>query len=166
MPYSYSIYKNEFAAHMKERYPKNMKILDVGAGSGTYGVLLRDYFETIDAVEIYPNYVEMFHLKTIYNNVFIEDINKMDYIGYNYIILGDVIEHMSIIQARILLSDITNQGIFCMVAVPYMFEQGEEYGNIHEAHLQPDLTHERFLQRYSMMKLLWKDNNYGYYTNY
>lgn len=166
MPYSYSIYKNEFAAHMKERYPKNMRILDVGAGSGTYGVLLRSYFETIDAVEIYPNYVEMFNLKLIYNMVYVADIKTFDYVGYNYIIMGDVIEHMSVIDARLLLSDITNEGIFCMVAVPYMFQQGEEYGNTYEAHLQPDLTHELFLQRYSMMNLLWKDDNYGYYTNY
>jgi hypothetical protein len=33
-----------------------------------------------------------------------------------------------------------------MVAVPYMMEQGEWGGNIHETHYQPDLTPENMLK--------------------
>jgi hypothetical protein len=38
--------------------------------------------------------------------------------------------------------------------------------NVHETHLQPDLTPEIFLERYPMMKLLVGDDKYGYYINY
>jgi hypothetical protein len=51
-------------------------------------------------------------------------------------------------------------------AVPYLFEQGEEYGNIYEKHQQADLTPAIFLERYPMMRLLFGDENYGYYVNY
>jgi hypothetical protein len=52
-----------------------------------------------------------------------------------------------------------------MIAVPYLYEQGEEFGNIHETHLQPDLTPEIMLERYPDLKLIYGDENYGYYGN-
>jgi hypothetical protein len=54
----------------------------------------------------------------------------------------------------------------CLVAIPYTMEQGEHEGNIYETHHQPDLTNEIFLERYPCMKLLYKDDGYGYYINY
>jgi hypothetical protein len=80
--------------------------------------------------------------------------------------MGDVIEHLSVDDAKKILDSISASNKKCMVAVPYLFEQGEEYGNVHETHLQPDLTHEIFLSRYPQMNLLYKDENYGYYINY
>lgn len=166
MPYSYSLYKNEFFNHMKENFDTEISILDVGAGSGSYGILLKETFPNIDGIEIYPNYSDMFNLKQSYRNLYIGNILNFDFSQYNYIILGDIIEHLSVNDAFLLLHDIFMHNIKCMVSVPYLFEQGEEYGNKHEIHLQSDLTHEIFLQRYPTMNLLWKDDNYGYYINY
>ena len=42
-------------------------------------------------------------------------------------------------------------------------EQGEHEGNMHETHLQPDLTPDIMKQRYSDLELLYGNNFYGYY---
>jgi hypothetical protein len=52
-----------------------------------------------------------------------------------------------------------------MVAVPYMMEQGEWGGNIHETHYQPDLTPENMLERYPSLELLYSNEWYGYYIS-
>jgi hypothetical protein len=166
MPYSYGKYKTEYKQHMIEMFADTLSILDAGAGSGSYSDLLLDKFPNLYALEIFPNYIDMFGLKQKYNKVFIGDILSFDFSSYDYIILGDIIEHLQYEQAHTLLDNITNNNIKCMVAVPYMFEQGEEYGNIHETHHQPDLTQEVMIERYPMLKFLFGDENYGYFINY
>lgn len=143
-----------------------MQILDVGPGSGSYGIKLRDYFKQIDACEIYEPYVSQFVLKGIYNRVYVQDIVHFDYNRYDYIILGDVLEHLSVDQAQNLISDISDHRNYCMVAIPYEMEQDDVGGNIYERHLQPDLTHDIFLKRYPQMRLLFKNEIYGLYVNY
>lgn len=167
MPYSYSHFKNEFKQHLIDsEFSSIMNILDVGAGSGSYVHLLKNEFPLIDALEIYPNYIEMFKLKEYYRDVFLGDIMTFNFSKYDYLIMGDIIEHLKIEDAQKLLFDINKQQKCCMISVPYLFEQGEEYGNKYEIHHQSDLTNEIFLERYPSMKLLWNDNNYGYYINY
>jgi hypothetical protein len=53
-----------------------------------------------------------------------------------------------------------------MIAVPYMYRQGEWEGNVYETHWQPDLTPEVMALRYPELKLLVGDAVYGYYINY
>jgi hypothetical protein len=79
--------------------------------------------------------------------------------------MGDILEHLTVEDAKSILHKIkvNNQGV--MIAVPYLYEQGEEFGNIHETHLQPDLTPEIMLERYPDLKLIYGDENYGYYGN-
>jgi hypothetical protein len=80
--------------------------------------------------------------------------------------LGDVLEHLTVIDATTLIERIHALGKKALVAVPYMFQQGEEYGNVHETHHQPDLTVARMYQRYPTLRLLYGDLRYGYYINY
>lgn len=167
MPYSYPYFKNEFKQHLIDsEFSSIINILDVGAGSGSYVHLLKNDFPLIDALEIYPNYIEMFKLNEYYRNVFIGDIMTFDFSKYDYLIMGDIIEHLQKEDAQKLLHDIKMQDKYCMVSVPYLFEQGEEYGNKYEIHHQSDLTHEVFMERYPTMNLLWNDEKYGYYINY
>jgi hypothetical protein len=166
MPYSYSLFKDEVKKHFIKNVQNSIKILDVGAGSGTYALLLGDEYPNIDAIEIFPNYLHMFNLQDIYKNVIIGDILDTDFDEYEYLIMGDVLEHMTFLQAKNLLDKITAKDKLCLVAVPYMFEQGTEFDNVHETHHQPDLTKEIFLERYPQMKFLCGDDNYGYFVNY
>ena len=165
MPYSYDYFKIDVCKHIIKTLPQQSKILDVGAGSGKYGSMLRYNFY-IDALEIFEPYIEQFALKEIYNNVHIGNIIDFNIDTYDYIIMGDILEHLSVEYAHDLLSKIHLDGKKCLVAIPYTMEQGEVNGNIYETHLQPDLTHDVFLFRYPMMKELYRNQEYGNYINY
>jgi predicted TPR repeat methyltransferase len=166
MPGSYDFYKPDVKKHLVENIPANTKFLDVGPGYGTYGNLLKPEFNNIDAVEIWEKYVEQFNLRRIYNNVHIGDITTFDFFNYDYLIIGDVLEHIDVDSAKELVNKINSLNKKCLIAVPYMYSQGEHEGNVYETHLQPDLTHEVFLERYPTMVCLFKNDLYGYYVNY
>ena len=154
--------KNEVVGILKDWIPLGSKILDVGAGSGTYRWYFGCGYE-MDGVEVFPESIE--HLRYWYNEVYEKDIRDFVYQKqYDLIIFGDILEHLSIEDAQRVLKEAEKHGKYILVAVPYNFEQGELYGNIHEVHLQPDLTHEKFKQRYPGYKLLFGDYKYyGYY---
>jgi hypothetical protein len=161
MPYSYGDYKNEVINHIKDNTSEYSKILDVGPGAGTYGSMLKHL--NVEALEIYPPYISMFNLTEIYKTIHIGDIREFDIEPYDYIIMGDVLEHLTVEEAKDILSRAKNKKV--MVAVPYLFEQGEEMGNIYETHHQPDLTNELVQERYSLTPL-YTNERYGYYINY
>lgn len=160
---SYSTFDNEIREFILRNFPAlDTPILDIGAGSGKFRKLLFDYV-TVDAVEIHEPYVNDHELMRTYNYVYIEDVMEVLDILKNYpvIILGDVLEHLSIVDARRLLS--TYKGtVIC--AIPYEYEQGPVNDNIHERHLQEDLTHKIFMDRYAGFKSLIKNEQYGIYV--
>jgi hypothetical protein len=161
MPYSYGDYKNEVIHHIIEHTSEYSKILDVGPGAGTYGSMLRHL--DIEALEIHPPYIEMFKLNEIYKKIYIGDIRDFDVSEYDYIIMGDVLEHLTVEESKSVLNKMKHKKV--MVAVPYLFEQGEEMGNIYETHHQPELTHELMIERYGLTPL-YTNERYGYYINY
>lgn len=163
MPYSYKKYKEEVKNWVYSNFDKNTKILDVGPGSGTYWNLLHDKFKHIDCVEVFTPYIEEFELKKKYENVFVSDILKFEYEYYDLIIFGDIIEHLEVSDAQRVLNYAYDKCKDFIVAVPYLYEQGECHGNTHEIHKQPDLTPEIVLKRYRYLKLLYGDEKYGYY---
>jgi SAM-dependent methyltransferase len=165
VPHSYGYFKQEIKEHFLQNVAALCRILDVGAGSGTYASLLAPEYK-LDAIEIFPDYIARFNLNSLYQHIHIGNIETFDFSAYEYLIFGDVLEHISIESAQRILSQIQESGKRCLVAVPYMFEQGESEGNIFEAHLQPDLTHEVFLERYPQMQCIHRNDFYGYYCNY
>ena len=164
MPNSYTFFKQEIKQWFLENIPTSKRILDVGPGEGTYADLLHSIGYRIDAVEIYAPYVEQFNLRSKYDNVYIDDILNFNINYYDVVILGDVLEHLSIEQAQQFINKIEDLNKQCLVAVPYMMSQGEVDGNVHEAHKQEDLTHEIMKERYSSLVCLYKNEHYGYYT--
>ena len=166
MPYSYPLYKFDVKKHIIENFHQDTEILDVGAGSGVWSDLLYSTYKNLDALEIHKPYISQFDLEWRYRNVFNNNILNYDISRYQLLILGDIIEHLTFFDASLLLNKIHNQGKKCIVAVPYLYPQGIIDGNVYEVHLQPDLTHELFLERYPIMKKLINDNKYGYYINY
>lgn len=166
MPYSYDYFKREFLEHMTRNFESHISILDIGAGCGTYGTLLKGFFEYIDGVEVYEPYIKEFELDKIYNNIFCRDALDVNVYAYDYIIMGDIIEHMTFFEAKKLTTRIHALDKKMMVAIPYMMPQGAVGGNDYEIHKQDDLTHNIFVERYPMMHNLFKNEHYGVYINY
>jgi len=164
MPTSYSVFKPEIKQWFLENVPLSKRILDVGPGEGTYSNLLRSEGYRIDAIEIYEPYIGQYNLRDKYDNVYVGDIRKFDISDYDFIILGDVLEHITVGEAQQLINKIEHYQKHCMVAVPYMMPQGEYEGNIHEAHQQEDLTHDVMKERYPALECLYRNQFYGYYS--
>jgi hypothetical protein len=165
MPNSYIVYKPHIKQFFQNKIHKNSKILDVGPGVGTYSKLLKEIGYDMDCIEIFKPYIEKYNLSEKYNTVYEGNIIGFDISKYHLIILGDVLEHVDTNEAQSLIKEITEKNKKCLVAVPYLMEQGEHEGNIHETHLQPDLTPKIMKQRYPELSLLVGNRFYGYYIN-
>lgn len=164
MPKSYEFGKNRISDYLKSKFYKDAKILDVGAGEGTYYNYLHDYFENIDAVEIFKKNIDKYNLKEKYKNVYNTNIVGFEYKPYDVIIFGDIIEHLEIADAQIVLNYALNHSKEVVVAVPYEYKQGEIDGNKYERHIQDDLTIEKMELRYPYLDLLFGTEEYGYYV--
>jgi hypothetical protein len=140
MPNSYKYFKKEIKEYFKENIPSTKRILDVGPGEGTYSNLLRELGYKMDCVEIHSPYISTYNLKDKYDKVFLGDIVSQDISNYDFIILGDVLEHISEVDAKNLITKIVNQGKECLVSIPYLMPQDGIDDNDYEKHLQEDLT--------------------------
>jgi hypothetical protein len=166
MPYSTGYFKTETKDYILENYPKDIRILDVGAGCGTYSDLLKPLgYINMDCVEVFPDYITQFNLNQKYTNVFIGDITKLnlDFNDYDLIIFGDVLEHINLSDSKSLLKKIGNKDI--LIGVPFESPQGEHYGNIYETHLQPELTLISFLTEYEGFHPISVRFDYGIFVN-
>jgi autotransporter strand-loop-strand O-heptosyltransferase len=164
MPTSYSFFKEEIKKWFLTNVSLDKRVLDVGPGIGTYSDLLREAGYKMDAVEIYNPYVDKYKLREKYDNVYVDDIMRFDYSDYDFIILGDILEHLAYQEATVLIKNIKSKNKQCLVAVPYMMPQGEHEGNIHETHHQDDLSPENMKTRYPLLNPLYTNVYYGYYT--
>lgn len=164
MAYSYEFYKPEIREYLKGKFNDKAKILDVGAGCGTYYNLLHDYFNYIDAIEIFKPNIENYNLRQKYHKVYNANIKDFKYDFYDIIIFGDIIEHLEVNEAKKVLEYAYTRCTEMIVAIPYELEQGIEEDNIYEIHKQADLTPEIMNERYPYLKLLYSNKLYGYYV--
>ena len=157
---SYDYGKPEVVAWIRENYSLDSTILDVGAGDGKWRQLLRRY-PNMDAVEAYgPN----LRLLNGYRKVFHADIRDFRFDRYDLIIFGDVLEHLRVKDAQVVLDYARNRCRDMVIAVPFLYEQGAIYGNPYEVHLQDDLTPELFEERYPGFEVLCDPgHDYRYY---
>lgn len=160
---SYDYGKQEVCKWIRGRVPINAEVLDVGACDGKWRLLLSSLVN-MDACEIYPPNAE--RVRRMYRNTFVGDIADFKYDHYDLVIFGDVIEHMTVEHAQAVLDYAVEHAGIVVVGVPFLYPQGEVYGNKWETHLQPDLTPEVFGKRYPKFKVLHKaTDNYWYYVN-
>jgi len=153
MPYSYD-YLDPIVKNFCLTHYKNSRILDVGAGAGKYGKMLRAFCTEINAVEIFKPNIARFKLREIYNHVFNYDLRKYEIQSncYDLVIMGDVLEHLSVKDAQEVLSYYQKQGVAVLVIVPYNYVQGKNCPSVienqYEEHLQSDLTPKIMTERY------------------
>ena len=162
--------KAEVVLMILNNVSRNKVILDVGACDGKWHKLLGAYYQ-MDAVEIFTPSIMDYGLESKYRYVFNCDIKdykygrKNDVVNQKYgcVVFGDVIEHMEVKDAQKTLEFAKKHADLVVVGVPYLWPQGKCYGNAWEEHIQDDLTHELFMERYPGFKLLMKQENYGWY---
>ena len=163
MPFSTPIFKQQTLDFLTTKYNSSHTILDLGAGCGTYSDLLRTHFPKIDAVEIHEPYIQDYHLKNKYVNVYNENALTFDFDYYDIIILGDILEHISEENAIKLLDKLCSKCDELIVCVPFNSEQGIHFNNVYEIHLQTTLTNERFLETYKGFRPFALRYDYGIY---
>lgn len=156
---SHNIGKAEVVAWIREHFSPSATILDVGACDGKWRDYLPEY--TMDAVEVWTPSAEA--IKDKYRTVINENIVGLKYKKYDLIIFGDIIEHLSVEDAQTVLKYAKGKCKDLIVAVPFLYPQGELYGNPYERHIQDDLTDEIFNERYKGFTPIWSDKSYCYY---
>lgn len=159
---SYFDGKPEICAWIRRYFPRSAEILDVGACDGLWRRLLPEY-TNMDAVEAWrPNY-ELLRGNG-YRRVFPDDVRDFRFERYDLVILGDILEHLTVDEAKAVLEYAAPRCRDLIVAVPFEYEQGAIYGNPYEVHVQDDLTPELVKQRYPQLEeLLRARKDYCYY---
>jgi hypothetical protein len=121
----------------------------------------------MDAVEIWEPYIVQYELYRKYRKIFNQDIRNFEYTDhYNVIIFGDILEHMTVDEARSVLEYAETHCDEVIVAVPYNApNNNDDHENPFQNHVQGDLTPENMLERYPQLKLFKRYfEYYGYYT--
>lgn len=130
--------------------PCHIFILDVGAGDGRWGKLLRknkpEYvmIERLDAIEIWQPYIDRYRLEDLYDKVVCVDaVEFQGWDEYNVIILGDVLEHLHRADALKLIEMLKEKKVKIFLTVPITpcVQDGRVYGNPYETH-RDQWTHE------------------------
>lgn len=153
--------KQNIKNFLESKISPGAKILDAGAGGGTYYKLLGPNYDWT-AVEIWHPSAE--YIKQFYKKVYETDIRLFLYPEYyDLIIFGDILEHLSVEDAQFVLQEALSHSKSIMVAIPYRYKQNAIYGNEAEKHIQDDLTPENFNERYPGFTLVYSYNNYAYY---
>lgn len=156
---------------IKNNINKDSRVLDVGAGSGKYWEMLKPYTEQIDAVEIHMPYIDKYlrgdkrRYRAIYNVNILDWYDlKTRFALYDFIIFGDIWEHLGELEADYVLCEIMSANVNTLIQVPYMYEQGESDGNIYEIHKQPDLTLLVMQERYPELTVLATEQRGGLFA--
>ena len=126
------------------------RVLDVGIGTGTFGLLFREYSDImaerylkeewqirIDGVEIWDKYLTDSH-RHWYNNIYITSI--LDFrpeIFYDMVYLGDVIEHLNKEDALLLIDKMKTWAEHIIITTPaeWYNPPHDPLGNPSEHHL-------------------------------
>lgn len=120
---------------------KPKKILDVGAGSGYYGRILKNSGVRIDADEIWPASADYLRKSGWYS--WVTELNILDYEyekgTYDLVIFGDILEHLSLEDAQKVFRYAFMHANHVLVSIPNSnYPQEALYGNEHERHLIED----------------------------
>ena len=121
-------------------------IMEIGPGMGKYGVLFREYLDVwggessgtrtkIDCCEVFPDYISPCH-RHVYDNVIVGNVTDVEIKGYDLVVIIDVLEHLDLQQAGMLIRRILESNTYFLVSVPFIVpNQHEAFENTYEAHL-------------------------------
>jgi len=149
MPYSSPAGKNYILKVLdkiirSEDASKAYRVLDVGAGSGTYSMLYRSYLPGHwTAYEVWAPYVDRFDLRAKYDWIVVGNIRFADPGSFDIAFFGDVIEHMTKEDAVTVVQRLLLSSRYIIISIPiWYYPQEESEGNPYEAHVKPDWSDE------------------------
>jgi SAM-dependent methyltransferase len=93
------------------RQDKSLNILDIGAGKGFWGFILKSMLRkkpTITAIEIYPSHIDTLKQLNLYDTIVEGDATKINFISYDLCILSHVVEHIEKEKVYNLISILKN----------------------------------------------------------
>jgi predicted TPR repeat methyltransferase len=139
MPYSDEIFDD--VAHQMISCIRVERCLDIGAGTGKYGMMVRQYHPGchIIGVEVERDYISKFNLKRIYDEIWVmpaQDLieERLDDI-YDIVVLGDCLEHLRKSDGVDLLNFLVYRTSYILAIYPERYIQGEWQGYRREAHI-------------------------------
>lgn len=155
MGYSLSTGKAETLKWFQDNENKITRVLDIGAGSGTYINLIKLKNNICSSaewvgVEAWQNYINEFKLDDKYDTVINQDVRKLEWdsLGnFSVAIAGDILEHMSKDEAIILVDTIMSRCNTLIISIPIVhMPQDEVNGNPYEVHVKDDWSHNEVLE--------------------
>ena len=138
VPYSVNTFDDILVDQIKRLNPKT--VLDVGAGAGKNGRLLRQsfYSGTLDAIEPTEKYITEFNLSNIYNKVYTQSIEeyiqKNSTNRYDVVVFGDVLEHLFRSSVIDYLDYFLYRTRWVIIVWPTHHPQDDYYNNHYEVH--------------------------------
>lgn len=137
-PNGYSAYENSEVITDLFKKRAISDVLDVGAGMGFYGKLIKEISPTtnIEAVEIWKPTARYLRNLPCYDNVYECDIRNFNWLkSYSLVVFGDVLEHVELDEAIDIWHEAMASADIVMVSIPNgNYPQPAIYGNEAEAH--------------------------------
>lgn len=158
MGYSLRGGKPETAEWFRQNQSHITRVLDIGAGSGTYSRLVKQEFDLCHdaewtAVEAWPEYIAKFDLANLYDRVINQDARTLDWdkLGhFSVAIAGDVLEHMTKAEAVELVNQVLQHADTLIISIPIVYmPQDAVEGNPFEVHVKPDWTHDEVMETWA-----------------
>lgn len=133
-------------------------VLDVGAGSGTYGRMLKDNVDVIEAVEIWQPYVREYNLLDVYSEVHLADVRDLEpefFAEFDLVIFGDILEHMTR-KESLDVWEAASTAQYGLISVPVIhWPQGEVEGNPYEEHIQEHMETDALREDFGPFMVEW-----------
>ena len=116
-------------------------VLDVGCGRGIWAGCLKSVKPQAiwHGIEIWRPYVVKYkkNLDRLYDKIFVEDAINFNYDrGYDFIIMGDVLEHMTLDNAKKVVKNAINHSKYICASMPLGNDpHPAEHGNPYQEHV-------------------------------
>lgn len=139
--------------------------LDIGAGMGTYAKMFPEI--KMDAVEIWEPYIEKYGLKSLYNEIIIQDAKETEWArrAYDIGFLGDVLEHMSLEDAKTTFEKIRHGCKTVILSIPLgHYPQDEFEGNPYERHIVDDWSAAKVIEAFGEPAYWIQDGEIGVFA--
>ena len=114
------------------------RVLDVGAGEGTYAKLLNYDRSMMTAIEAFYPYIDRYNLRELYGKVIVSDIRYFRWSSIEHsdiVIMGDMLEHMKKQEAEEVILRAASHSNYLLICVPIVHLDQQIEENEFETHV-------------------------------